>query len=198
MFGYICIGHVIIYICNMIERVKLLMSVKDLSSAQLAEAIGVQRSGISHILSGRNKPSLDFVVKVLEAYPDLSESWLLKGEGEMLKSATASQGLFSAEEPETPEVMSVVEEEVKLKTDKPMQVNDEDRPHYGNDNLNDHVDFLAKQALESDRNELDDDLNKVPIHSTQKVDIEKIILDKKLVKLIAIYSDDSFKVYHSE
>ncbi|MDP4223940.1 MAG: helix-turn-helix transcriptional regulator, partial [Bacteroidota bacterium] len=45
--------------------------------------IGVQPSGISHILSGRNKPSLDFVLKMLERYPFISTEWLLFGKGSM-------------------------------------------------------------------------------------------------------------------
>lgn len=69
----------------MVERIKSLLAVKNISSSQFANEIGVQRSGISHILSGRNKPSLDFIMKILEHYPEISESWLLKGEGEMLK-----------------------------------------------------------------------------------------------------------------
>jgi transcriptional regulator with XRE-family HTH domain len=55
------------------------------SSAQLADEIGVQPSGISHILSGRNNPSLDFVLKMLERYKYLSTDWLLFGKGEMYR-----------------------------------------------------------------------------------------------------------------
>ncbi|MFT4543583.1 MAG: transcriptional regulator with XRE-family HTH domain [Bacteroidia bacterium] len=60
------------------ERVKKVMDDHGLSSSQMADKIGVQRSAISHILSGRNKPSLDFVLKVLNAFTDVSSDWLLK------------------------------------------------------------------------------------------------------------------------
>jgi transcriptional regulator with XRE-family HTH domain len=63
------------------------------SSAQLAEEIGVQASGISHILSGRNNPSLDFVLKMLEKYQLLSTDWLLFGKGSMYKE-NKMQNLF--------------------------------------------------------------------------------------------------------
>jgi transcriptional regulator with XRE-family HTH domain len=69
------------------ERVKKIMEDNGLSSSQMAERIGVQRSAISHILSGRNKPSLDFILKVLEAFENVSSDWLLKGEKEADKSA---------------------------------------------------------------------------------------------------------------
>ena len=58
------------------------------SAAQLAEEIGVQPSGISHILSGRNKPSLDFVIKMLEKYKYISSDWLLFGTGTIYKEAS--------------------------------------------------------------------------------------------------------------
>ncbi|MDU8886162.1 helix-turn-helix transcriptional regulator [Yeosuana sp. MJ-SS3] len=51
------------------------------SSSSFAEKIGVQRSSISHILSGRNKPSLDFVLKILSSYPEVEMYWLLNGKG---------------------------------------------------------------------------------------------------------------------
>jgi transcriptional regulator with XRE-family HTH domain len=65
------------------ERLLEFLRSENKSSAQLADEIGVQPSGISHILSGRNNPSLDFVLKMLDKYPDLSTEWLLFGKGTM-------------------------------------------------------------------------------------------------------------------
>lgn len=67
------------------ERIIEFLKAENKSSAQLAEEIGVQPSGISHIISGRNKPSLDFVLKMLEKYRFLSTDWLLFGKGPMYK-----------------------------------------------------------------------------------------------------------------
>jgi transcriptional regulator with XRE-family HTH domain len=75
------------------ERLLEFLKVENKSSAQLAEEIGVQASGISHILSGRNNPSLDFVLKMLEKYQFLSTDWLLFGKGSMFKD-TKMQSLF--------------------------------------------------------------------------------------------------------
>jgi transcriptional regulator with XRE-family HTH domain len=72
------------------ERVKKIMEDNGLSSSQMAERIGVQRSAISHILSGRNKPSLDFILKVLEAFENVSSDWLLKGEKESRKTTVST------------------------------------------------------------------------------------------------------------
>lgn len=52
------------------------------SASSFAEKIGVQRSSISHILSGRNKPSLEFVLKILTSFPEVELYWLLNGKGE--------------------------------------------------------------------------------------------------------------------
>lgn len=64
---------------SIVERIKQLMHDNELSAAAFADTIGVQRSSISHILSERNKPSLDFILKILNAYPSVSVEWLLKG-----------------------------------------------------------------------------------------------------------------------
>ena len=64
---------------SIVERIKQLMYDNELSAAAFADTIGVQRSSISHILSERNKPSLDFILKILHAYPTVSSEWLLKG-----------------------------------------------------------------------------------------------------------------------
>jgi DNA-binding XRE family transcriptional regulator len=66
----------------MLERIKKVVSGSGLSNGEFADKIGVQRSSISHILSGRNKPSLDFVVKLLRAFPSVDSNWLLFGKGD--------------------------------------------------------------------------------------------------------------------
>ncbi|MBN1414013.1 MAG: helix-turn-helix transcriptional regulator [Bacteroidales bacterium] len=66
------------------EQLLKLLSHLNVSATQFAEEIGVQRSSISHILSGRNKPSYDFIIKLLEKYPSINPIWLLAGKGEML------------------------------------------------------------------------------------------------------------------
>ncbi|MDX1828070.1 MAG: helix-turn-helix transcriptional regulator [Lutibacter sp.] len=63
------------------SRLKLMLNYYEISAAQLADKIEVQRSSISHILSGRNKPSLEFVLKILKAFPEVELYWLLNGKG---------------------------------------------------------------------------------------------------------------------
>ena len=63
----------------------------NLSASAFADKIGVQRSGISHILSGRNKPSLEFVMKLHSYFPEVSLYWLLNGKGEFPSSVKLDQ-----------------------------------------------------------------------------------------------------------
>lgn len=67
----------------MVDRINLLLQAKNITSRQFAEEIGIQPSGMSHILSGRNNPSLDFVMKVIRRWPEINISWLMFGKGEM-------------------------------------------------------------------------------------------------------------------
>ena len=61
------------------------------SASSFAEKVGVQRSSISHILSGRNKPSLDFVMKVLSYFPEVELYWLMNGKGNFPSEAKKSK-----------------------------------------------------------------------------------------------------------
>jgi transcriptional regulator with XRE-family HTH domain len=72
----------------MVERIRHLLHDKQLTPTQFADTIGIARPIISHILSGRNKPSLEVVQKILAAFTDLSMPWLLNGSGPMWEPAT--------------------------------------------------------------------------------------------------------------
>ena len=73
----------------MINRINLILRAKNITARQFAEEIGIQPSGMSHILGGRNNPSLEFVSKVLRRYPEIDANWLMLGRGEMYRSASA-------------------------------------------------------------------------------------------------------------
>ena len=80
------------------ERLIQLLDLEQLSPSKFADLIGVQRSSISHIISGRNKPSFDFLQKTLKAFPGLNASWLILGEGTMYEQMgrRGSGNLFDA------------------------------------------------------------------------------------------------------
>jgi transcriptional regulator with XRE-family HTH domain len=72
----------------MTERILSIIKFFNLSPSDFAEEIGVQRSSISHLISGRNKPSLEFIQKILTRFPEINPEWILNGQGEMLKNGT--------------------------------------------------------------------------------------------------------------
>ena len=71
-----------------IERLEKIMESHQLTAAAFAEKIGVQRSSVSHILSKRNKPSLDFILKITSTFKELDIHWLLNGKGVFPKNST--------------------------------------------------------------------------------------------------------------
>lgn len=92
------------------ERILTFLQNENKSYAQFAEEIGVQPSGISHILSGRNNPSLDFIVKMLLKYPSLSADWLLFGRGAMYKYVSQPTLFDTEPESETGKAVLPLEE----------------------------------------------------------------------------------------
>ena len=113
------------------ERILEFLRAENKSSAQFAEEIGVQPSGISHILSGRNNPSLDFIMKMLEKYRFLSTEWLLFGRGTMYKD-TKMQSLFDEFNSLNGADKSVSSGEISSKVDNDIIDNKADNVDTGN------------------------------------------------------------------
>jgi transcriptional regulator with XRE-family HTH domain len=65
---------------EIIDRVKKIISANGLTSSSFADKIGVPRSSISHVLSGRNNPSLDLIIKILQSFDGISANYLLSGD----------------------------------------------------------------------------------------------------------------------
>jgi len=81
------------------DRLIKLIDMEHLTPSKFADLIGVQRSSVSHILSGRNKPSFDFLEKTLGAFPGLEADWLIMGKGQMYEQMgrSSDSDLFSTE-----------------------------------------------------------------------------------------------------
>ena len=73
----------------MIDRIKHLMDFKGMTAAMFADAIGVNRSSLTHLFTGRNQPSLDLAKKILTAFPEVKTEWLIMGMGDMLGTTAA-------------------------------------------------------------------------------------------------------------
>lgn len=114
---------------DFIKRLEIILDYYNLSASVFADRMGVQRSGLSHLMSGRNKPSLDFVMKIIENFPDVDFYWLLNGAGTFPRSennnaihqepvVAASPTLFPESEPDAFDLFSS-EEKIQLNEHKP-------------------------------------------------------------------------------
>lgn len=82
---------------DFIKRLEIILDYYNLSASAFADKINVQRSSLSHLLSGRNKPSLDFIIKVIEVFPEVDLYWILNGKGNFPKSENATQTVLEEE-----------------------------------------------------------------------------------------------------
>lgn len=108
------------------DRIKQIIELENISYSKFADIIGIQRSGVSHILSGRNNPSLEVVQKILESFDFINSDWLLFGKGEMKKNLNQA-GLFD----EVSDNMIVNKdiddvEEINSKSDENLKITKED------------------------------------------------------------------------
>lgn len=97
------------------DRLQRFLDLEQLTPAKLADILDVQRSGLSHILSGRNKPGFDFINKLLIKFPSLNSEWLITGKGKVYKESLAAQiekgnGPSNSEEP--PKTLFAAEKEI--------------------------------------------------------------------------------------
>lgn len=109
------------------QKLELILSYYQLTASSFADKIGVQRSSISHLLSGRNKPGLDFVIKIVEHFPEVDLYWFLTDVGTFPKSEVTQKKEINKNEevqlpksnpsiPEPKEPMIIAEQNVANKT----------------------------------------------------------------------------------
>lgn len=127
---------------SLTDRVKMVMENEGFSPTSFADTIGVQRPSMSHILSGRNKPSIDIVQKIITSLPHYNPIWLLNGTGNMLQL-----NMFESED------------DLKEKQNEKAAAANSKEKKKSKSASNKNINFV-KQALES--NILDDDLVEFP------------------------------------
>jgi len=107
------------------DRIRKFMEYKGITPSELADTIGVQRSNVTHVLKSRNKPSFQFIEKMLQVYPDLNAKWLLLGTGPMVETTAKGRTLFDqltepvrtqSPLPEKSEIKPQVEEPAPIET----------------------------------------------------------------------------------
>lgn len=82
---------------DFVHKLEIILNYFNLSASAFADRIGVQRSSLSHLLSGRNKPSLEFVIKITEAFPEVDLYWFLFNKG-TFPSSLSTETILKNEE----------------------------------------------------------------------------------------------------
>ncbi len=159
----------------MIQRIKNIISAKNMTSSGFADKVGVPRSTISHILSGRNKPSLELLQKILDAFPDIRTEWLVRGRGSM---SAGVQTLFSQEG-------DLEKDEVG---DKPADEDDNGRE----EGMGDAEKRMQTPVVGSEKRLAGDTERKDGIPSGTAGYGEA---GKRMIKLVSLYDDGTFSVY---
>ena len=110
------------------ERLKQFLAMESLTPGQFAEIMGIQRSGISHLLSGRNNPSYEFIQKMMTCFPTLNAEWLILGKGKPYKDSSRTEAA----------VDSTPNDDIKTRIEVPENVTQEipeDMPDFENGTL---------------------------------------------------------------
>lgn len=101
------------------KRLGIILEYYSLNASSFADKIGVQRSSLSHLLSGRNKPSLDFILKILDVFPEVDLYWILNGKGSFPKSELKTEQIIATSTPTS--TNQFIETSVEKKTKLPSE-----------------------------------------------------------------------------
>lgn len=124
---------------NIKDRIALIIEYKGLNSSKFADIVDIQRSRMSHIMSGRNNPSIDVVVRIVEKFPEISTDWLINGKGEMLNEEEKILNLSSTNNNEDEFIEEIIPGDSKSKvnsdssnsfskTELPFKASSNDKP----------------------------------------------------------------------
>ena len=206
------------------RRLQQLLGLENITPAKLAEKIGVQPSGISHILSGRNKPSYDFINKLLLHFPSISAEWLITGKGKPYKDQN-----FLERQKENKNEFDISNSSDIFRNDiiSPMTENQEEHTMFNqNDNLagfdsenpvtsfnisdSDLTTNIGNKQQATDKQELkahnkDSQLDKSEINNDSRTTAGQIsnnktpqrpLFNKKVRRITLFYSDGSFQEFY--
>ena len=210
----------------MIERIRNVIKYSQLSPSAFADTIGISRSGLTHLLTGRNQPSLDVARKILAKFPDVSTEWLIMGMGEMLRpeeqSVAVSDDGNAANMPSEYPVENLksdrqinlfsdfdnaaeseMDDEVGIVPDREKEVQ-EPVAQNADDNM---VQPAAPQPTDAD---VSSAVNMVAQPNVRKISEPRqtapvkrerrqpgVALERKLQKIVFFYDDHSFEVYNN-
>jgi len=185
------------------DRIILLIKAKNLTAAQFADEVGVQKSSISHIISGRNNASLDFIQKILVRYPEVNMDWIMLGKGPIFKGADSALNASNDEalKMDTTPVSGSVDLFSVLNPDSGQEFRSHDTliPDENQDDNSKNRDMQidpeisVSETKEPSPEEKNHRQEYIPVRSGHKNSGTKTIL-----KIVEFYTDNSFREYFPE
>ena len=131
------------------KRLQIILDYYGISATDFSNQISVNRSTISHLLSGRNKPSLDFVMKVLGTFPEVELYWILNGKGTFPSEKTKSSPISNTEENSSKSATSLKPQE---KLQKQVSIPSEIRKNLSNEDIEQIIIFYKDGSFKSYKN----------------------------------------------
>lgn len=157
------------------ERIKKIMESENMTPARFADSLQIGRAVISHILNGRNNPSLDVITRILTQMPDIDSQWLLTGSGNMYKSEISSHSSDSdiKNQNSLPDLFSQLSQE------------------------NENLVYSTKDSenLKYRKENIVDTYQKEPQSTINERIIYKEAPSKKVKQIIIYYTDNTFEAF---
>lgn len=166
----------------MVERIKQVMEYEGMTPAHFADYIDIGRAVMSHILNGRNKPSLEVMTKILSKIDYIDSTWLLTGQGTMLKQATLMH---------QPEASG----QIRQNPEQPLQ-----RDLFSDSQAHEAAGSMPiAQPTSEYRKEIEVKAPHNIIQNTEKQGLNpSTVVEKKITKIIIYYSDNTFETFNPE
>ncbi|MEG1553889.1 MAG: helix-turn-helix transcriptional regulator [Rikenellaceae bacterium] len=158
------------------ERIGLILKEKKLTANEFAASLEVRSSNISHIITGRNKPSFDFLEKLSSVFPDISTLWLIKGDGDMYLSDNKDEDKIEQKEEDA---HTVVVNNINKEPNISLQAN-----------LFGEIEPLEKSLPKVKKT---DPIMKGGFMETENKVVTKVESSKKISSIIVYYSNGSFE-----
>jgi len=169
----------------MVDRIKQIIELYELTPASFAEAIGINRSNLTHLFSGRNQPSLDLAKKILHYYPDIKTEWLIMGVGNMFRNDEEKELTLRAQN-ERKLQPEISEPDLFSAVSPPTNIMPKESP-VAEIKKDDGQIFDSREVEEKPVSIIDK-----PIEKENKVHNPAL----SVAKIVFFYSDNSFEVFH--
>ncbi|WP_144281684.1 helix-turn-helix domain-containing protein [Chryseobacterium echinoideorum] len=172
------------------ERISKIIEYSGYTPSEFADEVDVQRSSVSHITSGRNKPSLEFIIKIKSRFPEILWDWLVNGDGEMLKSDVSedqeTEEIIESEKPRPtslPDLFTLINEETNLEEQK-----DEPLPIFDASSESDKTYKDAEERKITDSQRLED---KISENTTKNTENQY----NKVKRIVLFYENGKFESF---